>query len=129
MDGIPAILPRRWTMLKLRFSLAGFALMLSAAPAAAERAPIFVEGAPTVKVSYSDLNLGSADGRRTLERRVARAAASLCTETGHKPLQQQMVERACLSAARSKAQIDIARAVARTSIRLASAPLVEAAAK
>jgi UrcA family protein len=116
-------------MLKLRFPFAGLALIVAAGPAAAEREPIFVDGAPVARVGYSDLNLASADGRRTLERRVARAAASLCTEFGHKPLKQQMAERTCLSVTQSKARIDIDEAVAKATIRLASKPFLQVAAK
>ena len=104
------------------------AIMFTAVPAAAQ--PIVVEAAvPSVSVSYADLDLSSASGRQTLEGRVARAASSLCTESGRKSLDTAMWEHRCLSSALSKARTDIGRASADSSARVASKATILVAAR
>ena len=53
--------------------------LVAAAALAAPAAAADLSGVPGVRsVSYSDLNLESADGRAQLERRLVRAAKSIC---------------------------------------------------
>jgi len=59
-------------MIKTRFAAAALALGLSAATVSA---PAFAE---EVTVSYKDLNLASADGQKTLDRRISKAAKKVC---------------------------------------------------
>lgn len=54
-----------------------FALALGAAPAFAADAPV------SVKVSHADLNLASAAGRATLDRRVNAAVRQACAVSGY----------------------------------------------
>jgi UrcA family protein len=56
---------------------AAAALTLTAAPAAATDIVVAPETI-TVRVSYADLNLASAEGRARLDRRIAGAARSIC---------------------------------------------------
>lgn len=117
-------------MLTTRYYMTGFALVLAAIPAAAQHKPIIVEGGvPTTTVSYADLDLGSDAGRRTLEGRVARAASRLCTEQRRKSLDEELNERRCMSAALSKARIDVEQAVANDTVRIASRSSITVAAK
>jgi UrcA family protein len=114
-------------MRKLTY-LPGLALAILACPGMAQ--PIVVEGpAPSVSVSYADLDLSSGNGRQTLEGRVARAAATLCSEAGRKDLERATWEHRCLSTALSKARADMSRAVTDSAVRTASKSTVVVAAR
>lgn len=91
------------------------------APPATGRPPIFVT-APnpadivTRHIGYADLNLASAAGERTLNRRVGGAVNSLCLEVigGYDGSMQSMsAESYCASSTWNQARPQIARAVQR----------------
>jgi UrcA family protein len=113
---------RRRTMKFPSFKFAAAGLALVATQAAAQISPVVIQGdVPSVAVSYADLNITVPAGRHTLEGRVARAAAGLCIDARPTPLDEYVAGRQCLSAAMSRARIDIDIAVARANNRLASA--------
>ena len=117
-------------MFKALIACGAFAVCAAAFPAAAAQAPIVVEGGyPTEAVSYADLDLSLPGGRATLDGRVARAASALCMEGGHKPVENQVAERRCLSVALAKARADIDKAVADATVRLASRSTIIVAAR
>jgi UrcA family protein len=117
-------------MMNSRNIAAGLALILAASPTAAQGGPVVVEGGvPSTSVSYADLDLSSAAGRRTLEWRVAKAASGLCVEQGRKPIRQELAERRCLSTALTRAEADIQQAVASAEVRMASRSVITLAAK
>jgi len=92
-------------------SLLALAMVFGATSAMAQD-PIVVESAlPTAIVSYADLDITSAAGLRTLNRRVEQAAASICVEPGIWPLAVAMDQRHCKSVALSQARADIVRVV------------------
>lgn len=66
--------------------------------------------APQARVSFADLNLASASGRATLERRVNAAAEQLCLVTGVTDLRTQRAGRDCYAATvdRAMAQVEVA---------------------
>jgi UrcA family protein len=110
-------------MQKPQFAIA-LAALAFASPAFAQNEPVVIEGGlPVARVSYADLNIGSAAGLRALEGRVTRAASGLCLENYKQTLSQFSAEQRCFSLAMAKARIDIDLAVARAGTQLASAAL------
>jgi UrcA family protein len=79
------------------FSLAAAAAALL--PSAAAAAPILVEAAPSVRVSYADLDIGAPAGRQTLDKRIAGAAKQVCGDGFDVNLQTARAERRCISGA------------------------------
>lgn len=63
----------------------------------------------SVRVSYADLNLNSASGRTTLERRISAAAHSVC-DNGSTDLAAIMAANRCLKTALSAARQQVAAA-------------------
>lgn len=64
------------------------------------------DAAPSVKVSYGDLDLGSAQGAQTLHARITAAARQVCAPDGFdiRNLQLFTVERSCMSEAVANAE-------------------------
>ncbi len=67
-------------------------------------APASADGTKSVKVSYADLNLSSAAGRNTLDRRVARTADRICGVALEQHLELQAVAKRCAATARESAR-------------------------
>ena len=84
-----------------------FALALGSAPAFADAAtPV------SVKVSHADLNLASAAGRATLDRRVAAAVRQACATSGYDVREAAAASKCrtnATNAARAASQAAIAR--------------------
>ena len=96
----------------LKSSLVALAAMLAAASASAEAPVTIVGGQPSVRVSYADLDLASAAGRKALEGRVQRAASRLCVDNGVRDLERRMGGRDCIARAVASAAPQIELAVA-----------------
>jgi UrcA family protein len=117
-------------MQTLRIALTAAAVLVAAAPAFAQTAPVVVEAtAPTATVSYADLNIASDAGRLVLERRVRQAATDLCLANRREPLDQVMAERQCFLFAMTHARSDIDLAVARARTQIASGGTITVAAR
>lgn len=88
--------------------------VLSATILACSAAPAFAEDAPSVVVSYKDLNLASAEGRKALKTRIAAAVETVCGRANRASVQQGREWAECrqltAAAARQKADRVIARA-------------------
>jgi UrcA family protein len=93
-----------------------FKSLFSLALVAAVASPAFAlqssDQPRSVKVSFADLNLATAEGRATLDRRLKSAVRSVCSIDTRDPA-EWMAERRCYHRAFSKAQRDAAVAVAR----------------
>jgi UrcA family protein len=106
-------------MLTLTKSLVAFTILAAAGNAAAQ--PSTDEtAAPTMAVSFADLDIGSPAGLRALNGRIDRAASRLCIQEGRKSLQDELADRRCMSAAMSSAQAGVDRVLAERSVYLAS---------
>ena len=97
------------TARSLIFSLAAVAAV---SPAAAGAAPIVVEAAPSVAVSYADLDITAPAGRQTLERRVAGAAKRVCGTAPALNLRMFAAVTECREEAVASANLQIERALA-----------------
>jgi UrcA family protein len=107
-------------MQKLAISIMGTAVLLASGQARADEAPVVVAGgAPTAKVSYADLNLTSAAGRQSLNRRVAAAARGLCFDNTGGHLAEFVAQHQCYSSTMIRARIDIQRVVASATTQIA----------
>jgi UrcA family protein len=101
-------LERILDMLRLSLFAISAVALTSAAPA---KDPITIDGtAPSIQISYADLNLLSEAGRMTLEGRVRGAAKKLCPEYGVVSLKEAAATRACFEEAVASAspQIELA---------------------
>ena len=82
----------------------------------ASAAPLIVTGrldpAPSRNVQYGDLNLASAAGRQTLNRRVRGAVRNLCGVKPASPLSEAIIHRDCASSAWNSARPQIEAAIA-----------------
>ena len=107
-------------MNKFHSGLFGLATMVAFAPAVAQPEIVVDGSVPSATVSYADLDIGTAAGRKTLTNRAKRAASRLCTEIGFKPVEFQIAEHRCVADAMVRANADIGRAVANRTTRLAS---------
>lgn len=85
-------------MMKLIFALA---VAASAAPALAGDGR---SDAPTRRVRVADLNMSSAQGIATLDRRINAAARAICDTPDQSDLQAKRAYRRCVSATRQAAQ-------------------------
>ena len=76
-------------------ALLSLSLLAIAAPAVTDpvAAPV------SAKVSYHDLNLGSAAGRAQLDRRLARAVRAVCPAPDHRDLHQLQAAEECRAVA------------------------------
>ena len=114
----------------MTFTKATLALAILAAAGNAAAQPVADNPPPVMVVTYADLNVGSAAGLHALQARVYAAASRLCVqEHGLKPLEQQMAERRCMSAAISSAQVGIDQAIAQSAVRMASQSRTQVAAR
>lgn len=87
-------------------------------------APALAQGAPSVEVSYGDLNLTSDAGRQILDRRIANAAAQLCGEARPVELTWNAAVEACRSETIASTQPQRDAAVRYGTVQIASAPVV-----
>ena len=117
--------------MKIRsFMFGATGMLLAATQAQAQSDPVVIEGGmPSVTVSYADLNITSAPGRRALEGRVTRAASDLCLDGRPTALDEFMAGKQCFGLAMSKALVDIDLAVARARSQFASAGTIGVAAR
>jgi len=69
-------------------------------------------GAPSARVRYSDLNLGTEAGRQALASRVRSAAARMCKSGSVEPIGVRMAQQACYRTAISSAQGQVRQAIA-----------------
>lgn len=74
-------------------------------PAAATADVVVAPQAVTVRVSFADLNLASADGRAVLGRRIAGAARSICGEYFATDLQMRALVQDCREDAIASARL------------------------
>jgi UrcA family protein len=111
-------------------SMAAAAALFGATQAQSQSNPIVVEGnAPTMTVSYADLNITAAAGRQALEGRVSRAASALCLENHRASIGELQGQNQCFSQALSRARADIDLAVSRARMQIASSGTILIAAK
>lgn len=73
----------------------------------------------TVAIDYSDLNLASADGAASLQKRVDRAARNVCTVPGDRSLDGAMDAKSCSKVAAAKAMPQVELALAKAGTQLA----------
>ena len=94
----------------LPVALAGLAC-LATAPAAARGVAQPSDGAPSVAIEWRDLDLDTAQGRRTLDRRIESGAAKACRasdiNTGSRLAAREV--RDCMETARREANAQVAR--------------------
>lgn len=77
-------------------------------------APLFDGDTKIQKVSFADLNLRSAAGQKTLERRVNGAVEALCGDRpGFVPLRELLARRECSAESWSNARPQISAAIER----------------
>lgn len=101
-------------------------LTLAAAPANAAEI-VVAPSATTVRVSYADLNLASADGRAVLDRRIAGAARQICGTAFPADLRMNALVQDCREDAIASARLPTAlaangaRAVTVTGYRMSRA--------
>jgi UrcA family protein len=88
---------------------AAASLSLTAAPAAASDIVVAPETV-TVRVSYADLNLASAEGRARLDRRIAGAARSICGSVLPAHLEMAALVKSCRENAIASARLPAAYA-------------------
>jgi UrcA family protein len=81
-------------------------------PASASADPFVVEAAPSVKVSFADLDIGAEAGRETLSRRIAVAAKQVCPTPPERGLDSIMASIQCRKEARSSANLQVERLLA-----------------
>ena len=113
----------------LKAALVGVALISVPAFAQGER-PVVVEGGrPTAIVSYSDLDLRSSSGVATLNGRIYRAASHICFEDGRTDLATRLNHSSCFNSALASAKVQVDRAVANESQRIASSGAIKVAAR
>jgi UrcA family protein len=72
-------------------------------------------------VSHGDLDLASAQGRKTLERRVAVAADRVCHVEHTRELARAIAQRACATQARASAAPALAKLFGATGVQVATA--------
>lgn len=70
-----------------------------------------VDAPPSERVSFADLNLGSLEGRATLERRIAAAVERVCSDGSLDLPWGQFEKQSCIHAALSKAHFQRDRLV------------------
>jgi UrcA family protein len=82
----------------IAFALAALAIAGTAAPSALAETKT-----SHIAVSYSDLNLGSPDGARTLLSRLDAASKQVCGNEYNRSLMERRTERACIKRATANA--------------------------
>jgi UrcA family protein len=91
------------------FMILTAALTLATAAQAASPQDITVEGAPSARVSFADLNLGSIAGRQQLTRRIESAATTLCVESVVQPVAAKMDQARCYRRAVSSGDVQMSQ--------------------
>ena len=88
-----------------------FSLVAAAAlyPSSASADPIVVEAAPTVSVSFADLDITTEAGRETLYKRIAGAAKKVCGTRPAQDLKLIMSNAQCRKEALSSANLQVQR--------------------
>ena len=108
------------------------AVLLAVSAPGVHAEPLTVTSRPgpsaTRTVSYADLNLASTAGQQTLNRRIAGAVRSVCSNPMAGQLSERSADRRCAAEARKKAEPQAAAAI-RAHTRAASATMVLASAK
>jgi len=79
--------------------VAGLAMASAANANVPTRIVVTASGLPTAHISYADLNIGSADGRKTLTNRISAAATYLCFDSSVEPLGSSLERHDCYRAA------------------------------
>jgi UrcA family protein len=76
----------------------------------------------SIRIDYSDLDLGKTKDVRTLERRVARALERLCGSyaVAHDMVEIEMIDK-CRAEAKRGVEPQLAKAIAKADVRLSSA--------
>lgn len=74
----------------------------------------------SIRVSYVGLDLSSASGRATLDRRIANAARALCGDPFEGPLANKMAAKACASDAIEGTSKQVAAAVQNRGVAVAA---------
>ncbi|MCW3838450.1 UrcA family protein [Sphingomonas canadensis] len=77
-------------------TLIALPLLIAAAPAIAQDAPV-------ARVSYADLDLGSAAGRAQLEHRIQAAVRLVCEDPKTRDLRREVQNRGCRDTALANA--------------------------
>ena len=99
--------------------------VLAAATLAGAAAPALAEAAPSVAVSYTDLNLTTPEGRKALEARIAAAVDTVCARPHLSSVEQGHAWAECRELATADAQRQasevIAAAEAAETVQVASA--------
>ena len=86
--------------------------VFAAATLAGIAAPALAEGAPSVMVSYKDLNLTPPEGRQALESRIAAAVNTVCARPDLSSVQQGQAWAECRDFATADAQRQASRVIA-----------------
>ena len=73
----------------------------------------WAQTAPTREVGFADLDLGSVEGRASLDNRLRRAVISVCGTADNADLRQVRTVRKCRAAAAELARRDAERVIAR----------------
>jgi UrcA family protein len=94
--------------------IAAAAALLSTT-ASAHVSGMFVQGAPTARVNYADINLQTVAGRDRLTRRIRSAASLLCNEATVEPLEMRMERIECYRFAVASGTAQVAGLTARQS--------------
>jgi UrcA family protein len=87
-----------------RVAFAAVAIATSTLSLTAVAGPAFAGG---VKVSYADINAGTAAGRATLDARLRLAAGQVC-DTGASGLREQLASRRCAKETYQSARLQMA---------------------
>lgn len=96
--------------------------VFAAAILAGSAAPALAEVEPSVVVSYSDLNLATAEGRQALESRIAVAVDTVCARPHPTSLQQSRISAECRKRSAADAQRQMRRVIgASENVQVASA--------
>lgn len=98
-------------MHKFIASFAAAAALLAAGPALA-----WDQDMRTAKVSHADLDLGSAEGRATLDRRIARATENVCGSYAGATVEEQDAIAGCRAKAQRQIATQLANQRARNSV-------------
>lgn len=73
--------------------------------------PVHANEAPSVRISYADLDLSTNEGQHILYRRVAQAARQVCPEVDPRVLWQKTASRNCQNTAIAQALRDVKQSV------------------
>jgi UrcA family protein len=92
---------------------------LTLLPLALSTAALAEESADDIRISYADIDLGTASGVKTLDRRIKHAIATVCPRTGL-DLWAQIAAENCRAEKRSEISVQRDRALAGASGEVAA---------